>query len=118
MEPTMTPTEVRRLLLEGARVAIQAGSPSYICPTLVLAFNRTRPHPVGEHNTLHYLRSEIRGTLYPFGDLDSWLRNQLGLGHLRWADLPKPYDQLANSRSPLGKQIRLAWIDRMLEDLQ
>jgi hypothetical protein len=93
-------------LLKVARKRVAAGRDEFICHAI---------DSVADSDTCQikdYISDQIDG----YCSMSSWLAAQLGLGPC-WSDEPPPYNTIY-AGDVLGQQIRLAWLDRLIDNLE
>lgn len=100
-------------MLREARALIESGEEFFICAAI---------HMVGWRNDARAeareIRTEIEVALVGRLTLDTWLLQELGMLKMPAGDRPKPYRSLTIGENDLNRQIRLAWLDRMIADLE
>lgn len=115
-------------LLARARIFIEQGRP-YICNTLSRAWEQLRQEEFAweqqeykEDEPLfiayNQLRRHIRENLGGCQTLENWLEDQLRKDHPTLADRIREIDNTCTEGNSFMVYARLAWIDRMLEELQ
>lgn len=111
---------MKRTLLLEARALIESGEERLICFAIDRAI-RLRCAQGQEYDDLLRTRDVLRAQIYTslsgHATLGAWVLAELGFDLWDIEDLPQPYRTICTKASA-GQQMRLAWIDRMLEDLQ
>lgn len=102
----------RLQVLRKTRETLEEGTP-FICSIL----SRISAHEPDLCDAAFQLLAEIQQGISHEATLGIWLAKQLGLGHLDYRNMPEPYCNLRSS-DWLAQLCRLAWIDRMIADIE
>jgi hypothetical protein len=113
---------IRLAILQEVRGLIECGEERLLCFALNRVLCRLRYHDrYGEATNLvraevGRLQAEITKDIEDHATLVSWMLADMGYLDMFSSDLPEPYRALC--RPSNASHLRLAWIDRMIEDLK